>query len=353
MTEAPLAEARFFLVGEEPGVASALVAYLRERGAETQVIARLEELDLNEETENVLVAHYSGTAGLAHRLPILKRHDSALKVVLLHEITERGQIDTALLSVTDHLLEKPFTRQALEKALAGLKFHPLSGKSVYLFESGDRLAGRVLRTLGASVVTEAGTIDTKTPPELAVMAPEAIDDTFRVALAVFRQFCPDVPIFMLYDPQAAGTLDSDILKEVAYLVQKPVTRPVLRQKLLAYFEQPLKDRRKNPRKKGISQMWISAFNTELGTPELFESPYLIDISQSGLSFQSHIRYNEGQLMAIWIVAEDYPDKIIDLRGNIRWKKHDGEPASFFKYGLEFTRQDSDAYRTFARMIAMH
>ena len=45
--------------------------------------------------------------------------------------------------------------------------------------------------------------------------------------------------------------------------------------------------------------------------------------------------------------------IIDLRGNIRWKKHDGEPASFFKYGLEFTRQDSDAYRTFARMIAMH
>jgi hypothetical protein len=58
-------------------------------------------------------------------------------------------------------------------------------------------------------------------------------------------------------------------------------------------------------------------------------------------------------MAIWIVAEEYPDKIIDLRGHIRWKKHDGEPTSVFKYGLEFTRQDSDAYRTFARMIAMH
>jgi hypothetical protein len=353
MTEQPLADTRFFLVGEEPGVAGALAAYLRERGAATQLLARLEELDLTDDTENVLVAHYSGTPGLANKLPALKRNDSGLKVVLLHEITERGQIDTALLSVIDHLLEKPFTRQALEKALAGIKFHPLSGKSVYLYESGDRLAGRVLSSLGASLVTEAGTIDTKTPPELAVMAPEAIDDTFRVALAVFRQFCPEVPIFMLYDPQAAGTLDSDILKEVAYLVQKPVTRAVLRQKLLSYFEQPLKDRRKNPRKKGISQVWISAFNIELGTPELFESPFLIDISQSGLSFQSHMRYNEGQLMAIWIVAEEYPDKIIDLRGHIRWKKHDGEPTSIFKYGLEFTRQDSDAYRAFARMIAMH
>ncbi len=353
MTEAPLAETRFFLVCEEPAGANALAAYLRERGAETQVLARIDDLELSDETENVLVAHYSGAPGLAHHLPIIKRNDSALKVVLLHEITERGQIDTALLSVTDHLLEKPFTRQTLEKALAGLKSHPLAGKSVYLYESGDTLAGRVLRTLGAFIVNEAGTIDTKAPPELAVMAPQAIDDTFRVALAVFRQFCPEVPIFMLYDPQAAGILDSDILKEVAYLVQKPVTRQVLRQKLLAYFEQPLKDRRKNPRKKGISQMWISAFNTELGTPELFESPYLIDISQSGLSFQSHIRYNEGQLMAIWIVAEDYPDKIIDLRGNIRWKKDDGETGNLFKYGLEFTRQDSEAYRTFARMIAMH
>jgi hypothetical protein len=353
MTEAPLADTRFYVVGEEKLVSDALSAYLRERGAETQVLGRLEELDLSEETENVLIAHYSGTPGLATRLPILKRNASGLRIVLLHEITERGQIDTALLSVTDQLLEKPFTRQMLEKALAALKFQPLTGKSVYLYETGDNLAGKVLRTLGASLLTEAGTIKVETPPELAVMAPAAIDDTFRVALAVFRQFCPEVPIFMLYDPQAAGTLDFDILKEVAYLVQKPVTRQLLRQKLLEYFEQPLKDRRKNPRKKGISQMWISAFNTELGTPELFESPFLIDISQSGLSFQSHIRYNEGQLMAIWIVAEDYPDKIIDLRGNIRWKKQDGEVAGIFKYGLEFTKQDSAAYRTFARMIAMH
>lgn len=353
MSEAPLAETRFFLVGEGPDVAHALSAYLHGRGAAVQLLSRLEDFEPSDETENVLIAHYSGTAGLAHRLPILKRNDSGLRVVLLHEITERGQIDTGLLSVTDHLLEKPFTRQALEKALAGLKFHPLAGKSVYLYESGDLLAGKVLRSLGASLVTEAGTIDTKTPPELALMAPEAIDDTFRVALAVFRQFCPDVPIFMLYDPQAAGTLDSDILKEVAYLVQRPVPRRVLRQKLLEYFEQPLRERRKNPRKKGISQMWISAFNTELGSAELFESPFLIDISQSGLSFQSHIQYADGQLMAIWIVSEDYPDKIIDLRGHIRWKKHDGEAGGLFKYGVEFTRQDSDAYRTFARMIAMH
>lgn len=353
MPEAPLADARFFLVGEEALVASAIAAYLRERGATVLPLSRLEDLALGEEADNVIVAHYSGTAGLAHRLPALKRNHLELKVILLHEITERGQIDTALLSLTDHLLEKPFTRQALEKALSAVRYQPLTGKSVYLYESGGGPAGKVLKALGATLVTEPDTSGAQPAPELAVMAPDALDEQFRAAVVQFRNSWPDVPMFMLYDPQAPGTLDSGILTEIAYLVQKPVTRKVLRQKLLAYFEQPLKERRKNPRKKGISQLWISAFNAQLGAPELFESPYLIDISHSGLSFQSQVQYAEDQLMAIWVVAEDYPDKIIDLRGTIRWIRHEGEPGGFYKYGIEFTRQDSEAYRTYARMIAMH
>lgn len=159
-------------------------------------------------------------------------------------------------------------------------------------------------------------------------------------------------------------LDSAILNEVAYLVQRPVRRDVLRQKLIAYFEQPQQDRRKNPRKQGISQLWISAYNAELGTTELFESPFLIDISRSGLSFQSHVEYPEEQLMAVWIVSEDYPDKIIDLRGNIRWvspkpglaRKDTGVEAAgaqLYKYGVEFTADESEGFLNFAKMIAMH
>lgn len=354
MKDLLLADTRCFLVGETPEVATALAAYLNERGAETRIIDRLDEVELSTSTENVIFAHFSGTPNLARGLSELKKHPVRPKLLLLHEITERGKIDTALLSQTDHLLEKPFTTQTLEKALAALQFQPLQGKSVYVFSAvSDETATQLLKSLGAHLITEAGAIDTKAPPELAVMVPRAIDDSFRTALAVFRQFCPEVPIFMLYNPQAEGTLDSGILKEVAYLVQQPITKQALRQKILGYFDQPEKERRKNPRKKGISQVWISAFNLDLGVPELFESPYLIDISQSGLSFRTHIRYHEGQLMAIWVVADEYPDKIIDLRGHIRWARQDGDAGKFFKYGLEFTRQDSDGYRTFARMIAMH
>lgn len=354
MTDLLLENTRFFLVGETPEVAAALGAYLAERGAKAQIAGKLDEIELADSAENVIIAHFSGATDLAQKIAELKKNPAGPKLILLHEIAERGKIGTALLSLTDHLLEKPFTVQSLEKALATLKFEPLSERSVYAFApTGNEPAIQILKSLGARLITEAGAIDTKAPPELAVMIPRAIDDTFRTALAVFRQFCPEVPIFLLYDPQAEGTLDSAILQEVAYLVQQPIAKSALRQKLLGYFEQPEKERRKNPRKKGISQVWISAFNLDLGVPELFESPYLIDISQSGLSFQTHIRYHEGQLMAVWVVAEEYPDKIIDLRGHIRWIKQEGDAGKFFKYGLEFTRQDSDAYRTFARMIAMH
>lgn len=356
MPDTALSDTQFYITGEAPQVTAALADFFSARGADVRRISRLDELVIRDDVENVLVAHYSGTPGLAARLPSLKKEDSALRVILLHEITERGQIDSAVLSVTDHLLEKPFTRQTLEKALSQLRFHPLANRPVYLRETEQNgVAGNVLKSLGASVITELPADASGKLPELALFAPDAIDDTFRSAIAAFRRVYADVPAFMIYDPQAAGILDSGILKEIAYMVQRPVSRQTLRQKLLTYFEQPQKERRKNPRKQGISQMWISAFNLELGTPELFESPYLIDISQSGLSFQTYINYPEGQLMAIWIVSEDYPDKIIDLRGHIRWKKKDnaGEPGNMLKYGVEFTRQESEAYRTFAQMIAMH
>ncbi|MFO1471068.1 MAG: PilZ domain-containing protein [Turneriella sp.] len=140
-------------------------------------------------------------------------------------------------------------------------------------------------------------------------------------------------------------------------MQRPVRRDVLRQKLIAYFEQPQQDRRKNPRKQGISQLWISAYNTELGTTELFESPFLIDISRSGLSFQSHVEYPEQQIMAVWIVSEDYPDRIIDLRGHVRWRRQDaGAEAAgtqMYKYGVEFIADESEGFLNFAKMIAMH
>jgi hypothetical protein len=358
MPQAALADTTFFLHGESAAVTDAISRYVGARGAETQNLTRLEDLRIGDDSEGVLVVHYSGATGLAEKLPAIKKKNPLLRVLVLHEFVERGRIDSSLLAHIDHMLEKPFTRASLERALAQFSFYPLTGKNIFLFAPGiDTSETKLLGRLGANVITRLPETGKKLPLELAVLSPEAINPEFRELLTAFRATYPDVPCFMLYDAQAPGVLDAGILNEIAYLVQKPVSRAALRQKLLTYFEQPQQDRRKNPRKKGISQVWISAFNTELGTTELFESPFLMDISQSGLSFQTYVDYAENQLMAIWVVSEEAPDKILDLRGHIRWKKSDPAPeggyGKAFKYGVEFIRHDSEEYLNFARMIAMH
>ena len=358
MPQISLADTLFFLHGESVPVTESMADYLTARGAETTRLTRLEDLRNREDTDNVLIVHYSGTPGLVEKLPALKKKNAPLKVLLLHEFVERGRIDAGLLGHIDHMLEKPFSRASLEKALSQFRFRPLSGKNVFLFCPGaDTGEAALLQKLGANVITRLPDSGARLPIELAILSPEGINPEFREFLKSFRDAYADVPSFMLYDPQATGVLDAGILNEIAYLVQKPFSRATLRQKLLAFFEQPQQERRKNPRKQGISQVWISAFNLELGTTELFESPFLIDISQSGLSFQTYVDYAENQLMAVWVVSEDYPDRILDLRGNIRWKKNDPAPAGgydkAFKYGVEFIRQDSEEYLNFARMIAMH
>ncbi len=356
MAQQPLTDTNFFLHGESAIVTGALGRYISAQGAQVTEVARLDDLRPSDDVENILVVHYSANAGLAVKLPRLKQDYGSLRVLLLHEFVDRGKIEMGVLSATDHLLEKPFTQLNLEKALTQFRFRPLSGKSVFVFQNGgDTLADSLLKALGAEVIEKLPGDKKDLPLELAVFSPAALDDTFRAVLTEFRASYADVPVFMLYDPQAQGVLDSAILNEIAYLVQKPVTRRALREKILAFFDQPQRDRRKNPRKKGISQIWISAFNAELGAPELFESPFLIDISQSGLSFQSYMDYRENQAMSVWVISEEHPDKIIDLKGEIRWRRHEATdvPGAAFKYGVEFTKQNSVSYNSFARMIAMH
>lgn len=355
--EDPLADTRFYLYGESIAVGDAFAQYLAGRGAQVIALSRLSDLTPAEEFDNVVLVHIAAEQGLARRLLDLKSGYPATRILLLHEFSDRGKIDADILASADQLLEKPFTRAHLERALARFRFRPLTGRTVYLYGAENEAEEGTLKRLGLTVLRRLPENSARVAFDLGVFSPAALDETFREALRTFRAAYADVPVFLLYDPQVPGVLDSGVLNEVAYLVQRPVRRDVLRQKLIAYFEQPQQDRRKNPRKQGISQLWISAYNTELGTTELFESPFLIDISRSGLSFQSHVEYPEEQLMAVWIVSEDYPDKIIDLRGNIRWRRKDSGAesggAQLYKYGVEFTADESEGFLNFAKMIAMH
>ncbi|MBS0617307.1 MAG: PilZ domain-containing protein [Spirochaetes bacterium] len=352
----PLTDTQFFIHGESAPVVQAIERFIAHKGGHAVECPRLGDVVFLDDAENVLVVHYPDTTDLAAQLQALKVKNPALRVLLLHEFVERGKIDAGVLSATDHILEKPFTRAALEKAIQQFRFHPLASKPIFFYadgKSGNEQA--TLRMLGATVITRLPETSAKIAFEVAVFAPQAIDMSFREALQEFRTHHADVPVFLVYDPQAKGVLDSTILAETAYLLQRPLPRLAFRQKILAFFEQPQRERRKNPRKHGISQVWISAFNSELGTSELFESPFLIDISLSGLSFQSHIEYNDGQTMVVWVVSDEQRDKIIELHGHIRWQQREDAAKNGvpYKYGVEFSRETSEEWTAFARMIAMH
>ncbi|HRP68439.1 MAG TPA: PilZ domain-containing protein [Turneriella sp.] len=353
MATSSLADSQFFIFGESKIVADALEGYLTARKASVHFIHHFDEIKTSDETDNILIAHYNEVKNLAEKLGQLKKKYASFRILLLHEFIDRGKISQPILSITDHLLEKPFSRLSLDKALEQFRFKPLTGKKVLsLSWGGDTLTAKLLATLGATVYNTLPKSSEAASVELIVITPIELGDSFRADLSAIREVYADVPIFMIYDPEAPGVLNSTILNEVAYLLQQPVQRQVLRAKILDFFEQPQRDRRKNPRKKNINQVWISAYNAELKTPELFESPALIDVSQSGLSFQSYTEYRENQAMTVWVVAEDNPDKILDLRAVIVWRRKDGNDDCF-KYGIEFTKENPQVYDIFARMIAMH
>ncbi|MFO1471067.1 MAG: hypothetical protein U1F27_08535 [Turneriella sp.] len=127
----PLADTRFFLYGESTAVGNALAHYLAQRGAQVTAVTRLGELTPAEEFDNVVLVHISAEQGLARRLLELKTAFPATRILLLHEFSDRGKIDADILASADQLLEKPFTRAHLEKALSRFRFHPLMGRTVF------------------------------------------------------------------------------------------------------------------------------------------------------------------------------------------------------------------------------
>src|SRR5688500_13600169 len=107
MTGSALADTHFFLHGEEPEVSAAIGRYFSARGAAVTELPRLEDFAPPRNTENVLVVHYTAATELASRLPQIKREFSPLRVLLLHEFTDRGKIENRVIEATDQMLEKP------------------------------------------------------------------------------------------------------------------------------------------------------------------------------------------------------------------------------------------------------
>ncbi|MCX7632392.1 MAG: PilZ domain-containing protein [Turneriella sp.] len=338
----------FFIFGESPQISELLRQDLSTRKARVQVLQSLGELQPCEDAANILIAHESAISATPEFLDKFKSSFPDSRVILLCEPAERRRIGAALLEHTDQILEKPFPLAQWQNALSQLRFRPLEGKTVVCWNSAEEnpVTG-LLESLGA----RCANLDSakSSTAELAIFAAANFDSAFREAVQQLRQDNPELPIMLLAPPTLSP--DTTILSEIAYLLPLAAPKRILRQKILDFFAQPQRDRRKAPRKKGIAQFWVAAFNPALAAPELFESPHLLDISQSGLAFQTPARYQTGQKLLVWIVAEDYPEKIVELRAIVRWQKP-AEEKNQFRYGVEFERDDTEAFRSFLRMVAM-
>src|SRR5690606_33032685 len=94
------------------------------------------------------------------------------------------------------------------------------------------------------------------------------------------------------------------------------------------------NRRIAERKKGIPQSWLARFNTKLGRPEIFESPNMINISETGMAFESLFPYRESDSLLIWILIKSQTanTRMLELSGTIVLRKKSGAK---FQYGVHF------------------
>ena len=356
-------ETPVFILNESQIVNEVLAEKFNYAGAKTLVNARPSDvLNFTDHALALVVVKYlPADDKLQQNLKNFKSHNHSIRILLVHEFIDRGKIPTDILSHCDQVLEKPFTLMALEKAMNSFRFQPLKSKTILFYSSTiNRDFAELFQALGADVINfdEAADPDQHPKADLAFFQPQDLSEKFRNYLKNFRKAYPDMPLMMLYNSQGSGTLDSEILNEIAYLFQATSKKQIIRKKIIEFFEQPASDRRKNPRKKNINQCWISSYNEELKSPDYFESPYLIDISHSGLSFQSNIEYENDQRMVAWIIIENHADIIVELIGKIRWKKNveadsPNTKRSGFKYGVEFEKENSPQLPTFVKMLVEH
>jgi len=122
-----------------------------------------------------------------------------------------------------------------------------------------------------------------------------------------------------------------------FLLSYPLKEDILRN-ILVLITADSHERRLSIRKLTHPSAWVAKYNEKLGKPEIFESPFIYNISKNGLSFQSCLPYKEGDRITIWIF-EPISSKILELEAKLMWRKKSDKiqgELQYFRHGLEFT-----------------
>ncbi len=278
-------------------------------------------------------------------IKMLKKRSPSTRIIVVSSSTSALAEDPEAAASVDYLVEKPFTSDKILSAIDASLYLPLKNKNVLIIDDAKvslRALGRIVTKLGGMADSysdlSAENEILKNKYSLAILDLMLKDGVTTIDfIQKLKSTHPETYIFILSAMPSAMHAYPEILSNAAFIFQKPISDQVLERNLIKTIEHPYADRRKNPRKPGMAQVWVAEYNLEEKKAELFESPALLDLSNHGISYQSFLTYKEGEHILCWI---NYEGDIIEIIAKIIWSK---TTEKITQYGAEIMPKLSSGF----------
>lgn len=290
----------------------------------------------------------------------LKQSSPDTKIIVQSSLTSSLLEQPSVSAHVDYVIEKPLTEEKIRKALTNSLFLPLKDKEVLIVEDARisvKILSRIVSKLGGAPyaftdLTEEDKI-LNTHYDMAVLDLHLAKGvtTFHL-INKLKEKNASILIFIVSAMPNALHSYPELMENIAYIFQKPISDEALEQSIIKATKQPFSDRRRSTRKSGIAQIWVALYHEEEKRADLFESPALLDISTHGFSFQSFLDYEEGNTIVFWLNDRNLYHEIIEVFGVIKWKKiAQTQKGNTFHYGVEYKDKGSPQLVNLQSIIA--
>ncbi len=359
ITESYLSNKNIFLLTRNIDVVQ---SYLKEKSANVVAFTSIpshEEVLL--ENWDVAFLDYSILREDIEFLYFFKRNYSTLKVIIAAKPESIKNMDNEVNGFADFFLEKPYNRNSLDAIFKKIIYLPLRNKNILIVEDARISLMKMMeiaQALGGNVFGYAD-IDNETEVlsrnyEIAILDLILKNGTTVDFIEILKEKVPNVHIIVVSALPHALEKNPTSFSMVDFIYPKPWDEKKLEETLIDIVEQPYSERRKSIRKEGIPYCWVSRYNKEMDLNEPFESPFVIDISVDGMSFQSFLDYEKEDVVTIWILNPGMNNThLLELRGEIRWKKISGgiPPQEQKSYGIMLNKATSRDFLDYQKLIA--
>lgn len=295
-------------------------------------------------------------------ISLLKSSFPTIKLLLLRRKTAKNTAEIDL-NYIDYVIEQPIQWAELEKIFQEIIYFPLRNKDILIIEDARISLKKMIHIVqslggnafGYSDINHESQILSQSY-DIAIIDLIMKNGTTIDFIQVIKEKYPNIHIIVVSAMPHALENNMDSFSMVDFIYPKPWDEKKLQETLIDITEQPFSERRRSIRKEGIPYCWISKYNREMDLNEPFESPFIVDLSVDGLSFHSHLEYETGDNVTIWLLNKSSSNahNLFELRGIIKWcKKIEDEKVSkdLTAYGLELEPGLSRDYKEFQKFIA--